>query len=65
MSNKTYAGLLSLSQAQTVENVIIRSLGPVELIMLKQGSPRPLDRLDLEVLQKSSRKTHEQTQSIH
>lgn len=65
MGGQTYADLLPLSQAQPVENVTIQSLGPAGLIMLKQGSVRPQDRLDVEMLQNILGKTHEQTQSIY
>ncbi len=53
MNGKTYADLLPLSQPQTVANVTIRSLGPRGLILLKQGSLRPQDRLDVEVLRRN------------
>lgn len=53
MNGKTYADLLPYSQPHTVANVIIRSLGPKGLIMLKQGSLRPQDRLDVEVLKRN------------
>jgi hypothetical protein len=50
MNGRTYPDLLSLSQPQTVAGVTIRSLGPKGLILLKQGSLRPQDCLDVEVL---------------
>lgn len=53
MNGKTYTDLLPLSQPQNVANVTIRSLGPRGLILLKQGSLRPQDRLDVEILKRS------------
>jgi len=53
MNGRTYLDLLPLSQPQIVAGVTIRSLGPKGLILLKQGSLRPQDRLDVEVLQRN------------
>lgn len=52
MNGHTYTDLLPYSRSYPVENVTIRYLGPAGLVMLKQGSLRPQDRLDVEVLKK-------------
>lgn len=52
MNGHTYTDLLPYSRSYPLENVTIRYLGPEGLVMLKQGSLRPQDRLDVEVLKK-------------
>jgi len=52
INGNTYPDLLPYSQTHLLENGSLRYLGPEGLVMLKQDSLRPQDRLDVEVLKK-------------
>jgi len=52
MNGKLYADLLPYSKVYTATDVEIRYLGAEGLILLKRGSLRPKDRLDVEMLKK-------------
>ncbi|MFW6303758.1 MAG: DUF6036 family nucleotidyltransferase [Candidatus Sumerlaeota bacterium] len=52
MSGKTWEDLLPYTSITTIENIPIRHLSPEGIIMLKAGSTRPKDQLDIQAMQK-------------